>query len=109
VKLTSRMERLLLAFLDEPATARYALELSKLTGMVAPSVYTTLYRLKDEGLVTAEQEPSVPKGETRPPRTYYRLTEEGIRAARGVRDAPAHLDWQAWYLAQARDHRRQRR
>jgi len=103
------MERLLLAFLDEPATPRYALEISRLTGMVAPSVYTTLYRLKNEGLVTAEQEASVPKGETRPPRTYYQLTEEGLRTAKGVRDAPSHLDWQAWYLAQARDQRRQRR
>ncbi len=48
-----------------------------------PTVYRVLDRLEDNGWVTAEWE-ELPPDATRPRRRFYRLTGEGVPAARAL-------------------------
>jgi DNA-binding PadR family transcriptional regulator len=53
-----------------------------------PSVYRVLDRLEDAGWITASWE-VLPPRQKRPRRRYYRLTAEGVEAARRRLAAPA--------------------
>jgi PadR family transcriptional regulator, regulatory protein PadR len=85
VKLTRPLERVLRAFLADPAAPRYGYDLMRAARLPSGTLYPMLARLQDEGLVTSEWE-SRPDGDGdaggRPPRKYYRLTGEGARVAR---------------------------
>jgi PadR family transcriptional regulator PadR len=64
-----------LALAEQPATWRYASELSQRLDLAAGSLYPTLMQLADLGLLETAWETEAPAG--RPPRHRYRLTGPG--------------------------------
>jgi PadR family transcriptional regulator, regulatory protein PadR len=68
------------ALLDNPDDWRHGYELSKQTGLPSGTLYPILIRLADRGLLDSRWEP--PRQPGRPPRHAYRLTADGVRAAR---------------------------
>ena len=85
MKLTRPLERVLRAFLADPAAPRYGYDLMRAARLPSGTLYPMLARLQDEGLVTSEWEPRADDAADaggRPPRKYYRLTGEGVRVAR---------------------------
>ncbi|HEX4060039.1 MAG TPA: helix-turn-helix transcriptional regulator [Streptosporangiaceae bacterium] len=80
MKMTASLERVLRAFLDDPAVPRYGYDLMKVAGLKSGTLYPLLSRLETQKLVTSGWE--TPRSEGERPRKYYRLTGEGIRVAR---------------------------
>jgi DNA-binding PadR family transcriptional regulator len=80
--MTSALERVLRAFLEDPTADRYGYDLMKAAKLPSGTLYPMLSRLEGDGLVTASWEPSPQDGSGRPPRRFYRLTGEGVRIAR---------------------------
>src|SRR5579875_4096560 len=78
--MTAALERVLRAFLDDPAVPRYGYDLMKAAGLKSGTMYPMLDRLADDGLVTSAWE--TPQEDGQRPRKYYQLTGEGIRVAR---------------------------
>ena len=66
----------------EPATWRHGYGLAKETGLRSGTLYPVLIRLADRGLVEACWEDEQPAG--RPRRHLYRLTSDGVAAARAA-------------------------
>lgn len=59
-------------------SARYGLDITRHTGLLPGTVYTTLRRLERRDLIAGAWEaPDVAEAERRPRRRYYALTEEG--------------------------------
>lgn len=81
VRVTAGVAKVLAAFLEDPAADRYGLDLMKATDMPSGTLYPILARLRDAGWVRAEWERPDPDA-SRPARRYYRLTPEGVVAAR---------------------------
>jgi PadR family transcriptional regulator, regulatory protein PadR len=65
----------ILALAEQPATWRYASELSQRLDLDAGSLYPALMRLADRGLLETTWETEVPPGQR--PRHRYRLTGPG--------------------------------
>jgi PadR family transcriptional regulator, regulatory protein PadR len=82
VKLTGPLERVLRVLLADPAAPHYGYDLMKAARLPSGTLYPMLARLQQEGLVDSEWEDQRPDAGGRPPRKYYRLTAEGVRAAR---------------------------
>ena len=80
VKMTAPLERVLRAFLDDPAAPRYGYDLMKAAGLKSGTLYPMLGRLEDDRLVTSAWE--TPQQDGQRPRKYYRLTGAGIEVAR---------------------------
>ena len=80
MKVTAPLERVLRAFLDDPAVPRYGYDLMKAAGLKSGTLYPMLGRLEDDQLITSAWE--TPQQDGQRPRRYYRLTGEGIRVAR---------------------------
>src|ERR1700723_3226109 len=80
MKMTAPLERVLRAFLADPADPRYGYDLMKAAGLKSGTLYPMLGRLEDDRLVTSAWE--TPQQDGQRPRKYYRLTGEGIRVAR---------------------------
>lgn len=80
MKLTAPLERVLRAFLDDPAAPRYGYDLMRAAKLPSGTLYPLLSRLETRGLVTSAWEPPQPDGQR--PRRYYQLTGEGVRVAR---------------------------
>ena len=78
--MTGPLERVLRAFLADPAAPRYGYDLMKAAGLKSGTLYPLLGRLADDGLVSSAWETPQRDGER--PRRYYRLTGEGVRVAR---------------------------
>ena len=78
--MTAALERVLQAFLADPAAPRYGYELMKAGSLQSGTLYPLLARLEDKRLVSSAWE--TPQQEGQRPRKYYRLTGEGIRVAR---------------------------
>jgi PadR family transcriptional regulator, regulatory protein PadR len=95
--MTAPLQRVLRAFLEDPAAPRYGYDLMKAAGLPSGTLYPMLARLEDQKLVTSAWETPQAGGER--PRRYYQLTGEGIRVARlelaqvraGQLRAPARL------------------
>jgi PadR family transcriptional regulator, regulatory protein PadR len=94
--MTGPLERVLCAFLADPAAPRYGYDLMKAARLPSGTLYPLLSRLERQKVVASAWE--TPQLEGQRPRKYYRLTGEGIRvarlevaqaAARSLR-APAH-------------------
>jgi len=77
---STQTRRLLARFADQPQAWQYGYELSKLTGLGSGTLYPTLARLAEQGLLESDWRPSPQPG--RPPRHAYRLTNAGIEFAR---------------------------
>jgi PadR family transcriptional regulator, regulatory protein PadR len=80
VRITAPLQRVLRAFLEDPAEPRYGYDLMKTAGLPSGTLYPMLARLEDQRLVTSAWETPQVEGER--PRRYYQLTGEGIRVAR---------------------------
>jgi PadR family transcriptional regulator PadR len=78
--MTPPLQRVLAAFLADPATARYGYDLMKAARLQSGTLYPLLARLERDKLVGSAWETPQQDGER--PRKYYRLTGEGIRVAR---------------------------
>jgi len=74
--------KVLVAFLDDPAQDRYGLDLMRDTGLPSGTLYPILARLERAGWVRAHWEEIDSAAQGRPARRYYRLTPDGIQAAR---------------------------
>ncbi|MFZ0382558.1 MAG: PadR family transcriptional regulator [Solirubrobacteraceae bacterium] len=73
---------LLSALEHDPGVWRHGYELAKETGLRSGTLYPVLIRLADRGLVEACWEDEQPAG--RPRRHLYRLTSDGVAAARAA-------------------------
>ena len=80
MRMTAPLERVLGAFLADPAAPRYGYDLMKAARLPSGTLYPLLARLEHQRLVTSEWE--TPQQEGQRPRKYYQLTGEGIRIAR---------------------------
>src|ERR1700684_826896 len=80
MKMTAPLERVLRAFLTDPADPRYGYDLMKAAGLKSGTLYPLLGRLEEEKLVTSAWETPQQAGQR--PRKYYRLTAEGAEVAR---------------------------
>ena len=78
--MTGPLERVLGAFLADPAAPRYGYDLMKAARLPSGTLYPLLARLEREKLVASAWE--TPQHEGQRPRKYYQLTGEGIRVAR---------------------------
>jgi DNA-binding PadR family transcriptional regulator len=78
--MTAPLQRVLRAFLEDPAAPRYGYDLMKAAGLPSGTLYPMLARLEDQKLVTSAWETPQTAGER--PRRYYQLTGEGIQVAR---------------------------
>ncbi|MGN9914264.1 PadR family transcriptional regulator [Phytohabitans sp. LJ34] len=81
VRVTAGVAKVLAALLEDPTADRYGLDLMRATAMPSGTLYPILTRLRDAGWVRAEWEQPDPDA-SRPARRYYRLTPEGVVAAR---------------------------
>jgi len=81
VRVTAGVAKVLAAFLEDPAADRYGLDLMKTTDMASGTLYPILARLRMAGWVEAKWEQPDPDT-SRPARRYYRLTAQGVVAAR---------------------------
>ncbi len=73
---------LLAALETNPTAWRHGYQLAKETGLRSGTLYPVLIRLADRGLVEASWEDEQPAG--RPRRHLYRLTPDGLAAARSA-------------------------
>ena len=78
--MTAPLERVLGAFLADPAAPRYGYDLMKAARLPSGTLYPLLARLEHQRLVTSAWE--TPQEEGQRPRKYYKLTGEGIQIAR---------------------------
>ncbi len=78
--MTAPLQRVLRAFLADPAAPRYGYDLMKAAGLPSGTLYPMLARLEDRKLVTSAWE--TPQAEGERPWRYYQLTAEGVRVAR---------------------------
>jgi PadR family transcriptional regulator, regulatory protein PadR len=82
MKLTGPLERVLRVLLADPSARRYGYDLMKAAKLPSGTLYPMLARLQQDGLVDCEWEAQREDAGGRPPRKYYRLTADGLRAAR---------------------------
>ncbi len=80
MRMTGPLQRVLAVFLADTAAPRYGYDLMKAARLASGTLYPLLARLERQRLVASAWE--VPEHEGQRPRKYYRLTGEGIRAAR---------------------------
>jgi PadR family transcriptional regulator, regulatory protein PadR len=78
--MTASLERVLTAFLADPAASRYGYDLMKAARLSSGTLYPLLARLEQQKLVTSAWE--TPQQDGQRPRKYYQLTGEGIQIAR---------------------------
>jgi DNA-binding PadR family transcriptional regulator len=82
MRITTSVAAILAAFLQDPAEGHYGLGLMRATGQPSGTLYPILVRLQDAGWVDAHWEDIDPVAAGRPARRYYRLTPDGVVAAR---------------------------
>jgi PadR family transcriptional regulator PadR len=82
VRVTMAVSKVLAAFLEDPAADRYGLDLMRASGHPSGTLYPILLRLQRAGWVDAVWEEIDPVAAGRPARRYYRLTPDGLVAAR---------------------------
>ena len=80
MRMTGPLERVLGAFLADPAAPRYGYDLMEAARLPSGTLYPVLARLEHQKLVASAWE--TPQQEGQRPRKYYQLTGEGIRIAR---------------------------
>jgi PadR family transcriptional regulator, regulatory protein PadR len=81
LRMTYNVLRVLKALYADLDAEHYTFALTKTCDMSTSSLYLTLDRLKEFGLVTGYWEQLDPVAAGRPPRYYYKLNAEGIRLA----------------------------
>ncbi|EOD64974.1 PadR-like family transcriptional regulator [Amycolatopsis vancoresmycina DSM 44592] len=82
--MTLPTQLVLRALLHEPAEEMYGLEISAAAGLASGTIHPILARLETVGWLTSRWEDADPKEQGRPRRRYYRLSPEGLQAARSA-------------------------
>ncbi|MFU8871601.1 PadR family transcriptional regulator [Micromonospora sp. SL4-19] len=82
MRMTIPVAKVLAALLADPDAERYGLDLMWMTGLPSGTLYPVLHRLQGAGWLTADWEEVDPVAAGRPARRYYRLTADGVAAAR---------------------------
>ena len=81
--MTLQVQLVLRAMLADPGAEHYGLQLCKETGLPGGTIYPIVARLERFGWVASSwEDPSEYIEQGRPPRRYYRLTDEGAERAR---------------------------
>jgi PadR family transcriptional regulator, regulatory protein PadR len=70
--------------LENPDQELYGVEIGELATLRSGTVHPILARLEGVGWLTSRWEDIDPQVEGRPARRYYRLTADGVQAARGA-------------------------
>ncbi|MBW4705922.1 MULTISPECIES: PadR family transcriptional regulator [unclassified Micromonospora] len=81
-RMTAAVAGVLAAFLTDPAAERYGLDIMQVTGYPSGTVYPILSRLQHAGWLDAHWEDIDPSAAGRPARRWYRLSADGLVAAR---------------------------
>jgi PadR family transcriptional regulator, regulatory protein PadR len=81
-KMTLPTQLVLRALLENPAQARYGLEICQAAGLASGTIHPILARLEAAGWLTSTWEDIDPHAEGRPRRRYYQLSADGIEQAR---------------------------
>ena len=93
LRLTPQTVQVLDAFLEDPEEWRYGYDISRDTGLKSGTLYPILIRLAESKLLETNWE-TTQTG--KPPRHIYRLTPDGLRAAREhIRSYSIRHAWQA--------------
>jgi DNA-binding PadR family transcriptional regulator len=79
LRLSAQTIQVLSVFLQAPKGWRYGYDISRDTGLKSGTLYPILMRLADGGFLGTRWESTEPG---KPPRHTYRLTPQGLRAAR---------------------------
>lgn len=82
LRVTLAVAMLLSVFLEEPGEPRYGYDLMRRTGFPSGKLYPILARLEAAGWLIKELEQVNPASIGRPARRNYRLSGEGVQAAR---------------------------
>ena len=82
--MTAAVAKVVSVFLADPGANRYGLDLMRATGHPSGTLYPILLRLQRAGWVVAQWEDVDPASAGRPARRYYRLTPDGVVAARAA-------------------------
>ncbi|MCP2329122.1 DNA-binding PadR family transcriptional regulator [Hamadaea flava] len=82
VRLTVPVARVLAALIADPEGDHYGLELMREAGLPSGTLYPILTRLTEAGWLEKRWEDVDPVAAGRPARAYYRLTRDGLAAAR---------------------------
>lgn len=80
--MTAAVAGVLQAFLAEPGTERYGLDIMQATGYPSGTVYPILMRLQRAGWLAGHWEDIDPAAAGRPARRWYLLTPDGATTAR---------------------------
>jgi PadR family transcriptional regulator PadR len=81
-RMTLPTQRVLRAFLADPARAMYGLQICGAAELPSGTIHPILARLEELGWLESHWEDVKPEEEGRPRRRYYRLTEDGAESAR---------------------------
>jgi len=82
LRVTAAVAGVLEAFLVDPASERYGLDIMQTTGYPSGTVYPILARLQRAGWLAAHWEEIDPVTAGRPARRWYRLSPDGVSIAR---------------------------
>lgn len=82
VRVTVNVAKLLKVFLEAPGEPCYGFDLMQQAKLPSGTVYPILARLERAQWIAGQLEDIDPVSEGRPARRYYRLTPEGMSAAR---------------------------
>jgi PadR family transcriptional regulator, regulatory protein PadR len=83
-RMTIPTQRVLAALLGDPERELYGIEIGEAAELRSGTVHPILARLEGVGWLTSRWEEIDPQVEGRPPRRYYRLTADGVLAARAA-------------------------
>src|SRR5260370_31106005 len=92
VKMTGPVQQVLQAMLEDPAVARYGLQISKQAGLETGTLYPVMARLERTGWVESSwEDPDLSISDGRPRRRYYQLTKDG-RSEEHTSELQSHLN-----------------
>ena len=80
VRFSKQTLALFTVLMEQPRKWRHGYDLSKAAGLKSGTLYPTLMRLEDRGLLESKWE--APSEPGRPPRHMYRLTADGVALAK---------------------------
>src|SRR5215213_10792797 len=83
-RMTIPTQLVLEALLQDPGQELYGVEIGELATLRSGTVHPILARLEGVGWLTSRWEDIDPQVEGRPARRYYRLTADGMQAARAA-------------------------
>jgi PadR family transcriptional regulator, regulatory protein PadR len=82
MRMTIPTQLVLRFLLEEPTAERYGYEIGEASGLPSGTVHPILARLEGAGWLESRWEDVDASGAGRPARRYYRLTADGVGAAR---------------------------